>query len=251
MKPLLLVAAEAREFGGVRRRCRREARLGWPLRFARSAELAGRSVLMVANGAGPVMNLIGAGTKLVQGAGPALAGEACEVAWNKQKAEAFLSTGFCGALDPAIGAGEVFVASRVESPDGTLSLEARTPDGARPHASGRLISVDHVVQTVEEKRRLRQSGASAVEMEALAVGLRARQWGVPFYCVRGVTDLACEGFNLDFNTLRAEDGRLSTARVVWAAACRPIPLAPELYRLYHRSNLAVRALGDFLADCRF
>jgi adenosylhomocysteine nucleosidase len=234
VKPLLLVAAEAREFGGVRRRCRREARLGWPLRFARSAELAGRSVLMVANGAGP-----------------ALAGEACEVAWNKQKAEAFLSTGFCGALDPAIGAGEVFVASRVETPDGMLSLEARTPDGARPHASGRLISVDHVVQTVEEKWKLRQSGASAVEMEALAVGLRARQWGVPFYCVRGVTDLACEGFNLDFNTLRAEDGRLSTARVVWAAACRPIPLAPELYRLYHRSNLAVRALGDFLADCRF
>ncbi len=114
---------------------------------------------------------------MANGAGPALAGEACEVAWNKQRAEALISTGFCGALDPALGAGEVFVATRVESADGSLGLDARAPECPRPHASGRLVSVDHVVQTVEEKSSLRRSGASAVEMEALAVGTEGPRSG--------------------------------------------------------------------------
>jgi len=227
------VAADAREFAGLRRRCRHETRLKWPLRFARAAELSGRRVVLAANGAGA-----------------ALAAEACEVAWNKQRVEAILSTGFCGALDPALGAGEVLVASRVEATDGTLSVQARAPECERAHLSGRLFSVDRVVQTVQEKRRLHALGASAVEMEALAVGHRAVHWGVPFYCVRCVTDLAEEGFRLDYNAARAENGRLLMSRIVWAAARRPA-LVPELCQLHRRSRLAARNLGDFLADCRF
>ncbi|HSW49162.1 MAG TPA: hypothetical protein VLH09_03260 [Bryobacteraceae bacterium] len=234
METLLLVAAEARELAGIRRRCRGEKRLGWPVRFARTAELGGRRWILVANGAGP-----------------ALAGEACEVAWNKQKADALVSTGFCGALDPALIAGEVFVASRVESPDGKIALDAQLPEGAVPAATGRLISLDRVVQTAEEKAGLRALGGSAVEMEAVAVGLRASRWGVPFYCVRGVTDLANEDLELDFNAARRSDGRLSTAKILWAATRRPHRLAAELYRLNRRSHLAVTALGEYLADCRF
>lgn len=228
------MAAGAREFAGLRRRCRRETRLNWPLRFARAAELNGRSVVLVANGEGA-----------------ALAGEACEVAWNKRRAEAILSTGFCGALDPALVAGEVLVASRVEAPDGTLGVQARAPECEWPSASGRVFSVDRVIQTVQEKRSLRALGASAVEMEALAVGRRAVHWGVPFYCVRSITDLAGEGFRLDFNAARAEDGRFLTSRIIGAAARHPAVLVPELCRLYWRSRLAARILGDFLADCRF
>ncbi|MCL5744818.1 MAG: hypothetical protein M1541_12985, partial [Acidobacteria bacterium] len=209
-------------------------RLRRPPRSARAAEPNGCRLVLVANGEGA-----------------ALAGEACEVAWNKQRPEAILSIGFCGALDPALGAGEVLVASRVEAPDGTLSVQARAPECERPHASGRLFSVDRVIQTVQEKRKLRALGGSAVEMEALAVGHRAAQWGVPFYCVRCVTDLAEEGFRLDFNAARAEDGRLLTSRIVWAAARRPAALVPELHQLYWRCRLAARILGDFLADCRF
>ena len=231
---LLVVAAEAREFAGIRRHCRGERRLRWPLQFARRAELRGLLVVLVANGAGP-----------------ALAGEACEVAWMKHKADALVSTGFCGALDPALHAGEVFVATGVDAPGMGLKLEARTPECARPHSTGRLVSVDRVVQTVEEKKALRDSGALAVEMEAAAVGLRARVWGVPFYCVRSVTDLAEESFQLDLNAARGEDGRISVARILGAAVQRPHQMVPELCTLYRRSRLASRELGEFLADCRF
>jgi adenosylhomocysteine nucleosidase len=234
VETLLVVAAEAREFAGLRRHCRGERRLGWPLQFARRAELHGLRVVLVANGAGP-----------------ALAGEACEVAWMKQKADALVSTGFCGALDAALRIGGVFVASGVDAPDKGLRLEARTPECGRPHSTGRLVSVDRVVQTVEEKKRLRASGALAVEMEAAAVGQRARAWGVPFYCVRSVTDLAEESFQLDFNAARGEDGRFSTARILGAAVRRPRQVVPELCTLYKRSRLASRELGEFLADCRF
>jgi adenosylhomocysteine nucleosidase len=234
VETLLVVAAEAREFAGLRRHCRGERRLGWPLQFARRAELHGLRVVLVANGAGP-----------------ALAGEACEVAWMKQKADALVSTGFCGALDAALRIGGVFVASGVDAPDKGLRLEARKPECGRPHSTGRLVSVDRVVQTVEEKKRLRASGALAVEMEAAAVGQRARAWGVPFYCVRSVTDLAEESFQLDFNAARGEDGRFSTARILGAAVRRPHEVVPELCTLYRRSRLASRELGEFLADCRF
>lgn len=231
---ILVVAAEGRELAGILRRCRRRARLHWPVRFARYGELAGRRLFLVANGCGA-----------------ALAGEACEVAWNKQRAGAILSTGFCGALDPLLAAGDVFIGSRVESPNLSTALDATIPECAIPHAEGSLISTDHVVQTAEEKAQLRSGGAAAVEMEALAVALRAKHWGVPFYCVRAVTDLAGESFQLDFNAARDSKGRLSTAHVLWQAARRPTALVPELLRLYYRSHLAVRALGAAVANCRY
>jgi nucleoside phosphorylase len=231
---LLVVAAEARELAGIRKHCRRERRLGWPLRFARTAELNGRRLVLVANGAGA-----------------ALAGEACEVVWNKQKTEVIISTGYCGALDPALRAGDVFAASQVETPDGTLIIKAQVPACKRLFASGRIISVDHVVSSVEEKSRLCALGASAVEMEAVAVGLRATRWGVPFYCIRSVTDLAEEGFQLDLDAARAGDGRIRSSRILWAVARRPSAQVPEVCRLYRRSRLAARSLGDFFADCRF
>src|SRR5438874_991555 len=49
---LLLIAAEAREFSGLVQFCRNVKPLKWPVYSARSADLNGREVLLVANGAG-------------------------------------------------------------------------------------------------------------------------------------------------------------------------------------------------------
>ena len=113
------------------------------------------------------------------------------------------------------------------------------------------MSMDRVVTTVAEKRRLYAAGAAAVDMEAAAVALRALQEGLPFYCVRAVLDLASDGFMLDFNGLRSPDGRFSRMRILRAALARPWAAVPELMRLERRGRMAARALGDFLADCRF
>ncbi len=231
MKTVLVVAAESRELSGILRQCRQVERLDWPLQFARSGELNGQRLLMVAHGPGR------------------LAAQAADVALRREKVQAVVSTGFCGGLDASLKAGDVFVASRIAK-DGH-SYQAAQPAAGREFRSGALVSTDRVLGTAEEKRRLGASGASVVEMEAAAVAGRAEESGVPFYCVRAVMDPAREGFIFDFNVLRDRDGRFSRLRILRAALARPWASLPELIRIERQGRIAARALGDFLADCRF
>lgn len=232
MRTVLLVAAERRELRGILWRCGRVGKLSWPVRFARSAELNGQRLLLVAHGPG---------RKLVS--------EAIDVVLREEPADAVVSTGFCGALDGSLEVGDVFVATRVEN--GCAAYEAAQPATGQPFRSGTLVSTDHVVCSVAEKERLSAGGAAAVEMEAAAVAGRAGRHGLPFYCVRAVLDRATEGFTLDFNELRRSDGRFSRPRILRAALARPWAAVPQLMRLERRGRLAARALGEFLADCRF
>jgi hypothetical protein len=88
-------------------------------------------------------------------------------------------------------------------------------------------------------------------MEAAAVASEARAAGIPFFCVRVVLDLAGEDLRLDLEAARDRQGRFSRSRILRAALARPRLLIPELIRLERRSRLAARALGDFVAECRF
>jgi len=219
-----------------------------------------------------------------------------------ERVEAFVSTGFCGALEAGLNVGDIFVASDVNgeaarapdvsapsrsrlgntarmndsarlhtvtAPDvsapswSRLGNALRTNDSARLHTvtearpsgsaffTGPLISQDRVACSVEEKRALHQTGAAAVEMEAAAVQQVARDAGLPFYCVRVVSDTASETLALDFNRMRDEVGRFSRSRIVVAALRNPLQLFPQLMRLDRNCKSASNALGDFLAHCRF
>jgi hypothetical protein len=88
-------------------------------------------------------------------------------------------------------------------------------------------------------------------MEAALVARCAAEKGTPFFCVRTVMDRASDGFSLDFNKLRSADGRFSRPRIVVAALLRPFTAFAELLRLARQSSVAARALGEFIADCRF
>lgn len=234
MQTILLVAAEKRELAGVLRRCQRPEKLGWPLQFCWAGELAGQRVLMVADGPG---------RELARGA--------MRLALGRQRADAVVSTGWCGALEPDYGPGEIFVASRVEAAGENMSYTAGIPRTGQKFRSGCLVTVDRVVRTIEDKVRLRQAGAAAVDMEAAAVASEARAAGMPFFCVRVVLDLAGENLRLDLDAARDQDGRFSSSRILRAALAQPRRLVPELIRLERRSRLAARALGDFIAECRF
>ncbi len=230
---LLVLSAEPRELYGILKCCRAVRPLDWPVWFARSGELNRRPVSLVANGPGF-----------------RLAGQAVRAALERMETDAVISTGYCGALDPALGPGEVFVAEAVAA--GSERYAARMPQAMRNFRSGVLASCDRVVASGEEKRALaRESGAAAVDMESAAFAQGACRTGLPFYAVRAVLDGAGEGFTLDFNRLRGPDGRFSRARICGAALRHPLEAVPELIRLERRGRLAARALGDFFADCRF
>jgi adenosylhomocysteine nucleosidase len=219
---VLMVASDPRELTGVLAHCSDVRKVALPVRFARSAILNGASIVLVAHGPGFH-----------------LAAEAASVPVN---AAALVSTGSCGALDPALTPGDVLVAATVNG------IPCDRPCTTRKYRTGTLLSVDRVVGTIGEKRAL---NGSAVEMEAAAVAEAARERGARFYCVRAVLDSASEGFTLDFNRLRGRDGRFSPARIVAAALARPRAGIRELIYLERRTRLCSQALGDFLGDCRF
>jgi adenosylhomocysteine nucleosidase len=205
----LVVAAESRELQGILKRCGASAMLDWPAAFAREAKWRGDRWLLVANGPGKRL--------------------AAQVMEKRIEVDGVISTGFCGALDPALRVGDI--------------VDAR---------SRRIHTADRVAVTAREKAALFAStGAAAVEMEAAALEQAASAWRVPFYCFRAVSDTAAEDMPLDFNLYRDAAGRFSRGRIALAALARPFTAIPALLRLDRNCRIAAESLGDFFADCTF
>jgi adenosylhomocysteine nucleosidase len=163
--------------------------------------------------------------------------------------DAIVSMGFCGALDPALRIADIVVGATVFA-DGA-AFAAHSPVAGAPHRTGAVCSLDHVAATAAEKRQLHATGAVAVEMEAAGVARRARTLGLPFFCIKSVTDLAEETMANDFNKVLRSDGRFDTMKILALSLRRPWVRLPELVRLRQRCGLAARSLGEFIADCRF
>ncbi len=230
---ILLVAAEPREFDGLLRFCTGVRKVKWAVDWGRSGECEGRQFWMVANGAGA-----------------ARAGRAVEVACPECHPEAIVSMGFCGALDPALKIGDVLVATGVGGGPADSRLRAQLPALQFAH-TGVVASIDHVAQTATEKASLWASGASVVEMEAAGVAERTAAHGIPFFCVKSVTDLAGQSFVTDFNKALLSSGHFGTIRILASALRNPGKAFPELFRLRNSCRMATRTLGEFIAGCRF
>jgi len=211
---ILIVAAEAREFAGLMKRVGPGTPLQCPdIAYARDVMLRGRRAILIANGPGP---------RLVN---KALASSVIP-SW---KVTEVISTGFCGALDPALRIGDIVIAGE-----------------------GEIWSEDRVAVRADEKRRLRErTGARVVEMEFAAVQAKAREWGVPCRAVRVVSDSAGEDLPLDFNRYRDADGRFQLTRIAMAGLIRPFTILPRLMQLDRNSRLATEKLGAFFADSEF
>jgi adenosylhomocysteine nucleosidase len=229
---LLFVAADRREFDGFARRLENAQKLRWQADYAAEGRLHGRRALLVANGPGPE-----------------LAAAACDEAFERAEVGAIISTGLCGGLRPDLQVNDIFVATEVRSEG--IRYSARAPKCAVKYASGVLISQDRVAVTTVEKEALRRGGAAAVDMEAASVAGRAADRKAAFFCVRVVSDAADEGFDLDLNMVRGEDGRFDSRRMAVAAARNPVAVLPETLRLWRRITRASSVLGEFLAGCEF
>ncbi|HEY1184984.1 MAG TPA: hypothetical protein VGE89_12420 [Bryobacteraceae bacterium] len=244
---LLVVAAEDRELRGILAHAQQsgtDARVTGPTRtfvcqpaqvgagWARSAALGEHQVLLVANGAGP-----------------ARAAATVDRAAAAFRPEIIVCTGFCGALEDTLDVASVVVATEVMGANGRFG--ALAPPASLPHRLGVVLTIDHVAQSAAEKRSLRQTGATAVDMEAAAVGERSAALGLPFYCIKAVTDLAGEDMANDLNAAMRPDGHFDTIKILGSILGRPLSRVSELLRLRSRSARAACALGDFFADCRF
>ena len=219
---LLFIGADAREFTGLLPHWESVSPLHLPVHWARSGRWHGREVFAIANGAG--------------------CDRAFAAVLMAPRASAVCNIGFCGALDETLKIGDIVVVTEVRG--GDRSWPTAIPDGP-PSARGAVLSTDRIAQTAAEKRNLRATGASIVEMEAAGVARAAEDLGLPLFCVRAVSDLATEDFQNDFNAALMPDGRFSTFRLLTQLKLK------ELLELQKRTALASKKLGDFLAASSF
>lgn len=185
---------------------------------------------------------------IANGAGGERAAQAVEVA-SRAGATKVCNIGFCGALDESLKIGDIFVATGVRAHG--RDFPALQPVAKARYLEGVLESIDHVAGTAREKRDLRQTGAMVVEMEAGGVAAKAAELGLPFYCIRAVSDLAGETFSCDFNHALRRDGQFDTVRLLTSAMRQPLSRFPELLRLRRRCATASKNLAAFLAGCEF
>jgi len=226
---LTFIAAEPREFAGFLAHIDAQRVPRLPVHWARAGTWKQHEVLLIANGAGPVRS--------------ASAAKASGVA------AAIISVGFCGALDLDLKIGDVIVADKVFF--STQMFACRSIITSESFRHGAICSSARIAATAKEKELLHRSGAIAVEMEAGGIASVAQDRGIPFYCVRAISDLADESFCNDFNAVLGSDGRYRIGRLIGSALMQPHRRFPELLRLKQRCDMAAIRLGDFLDSCSF
>ena len=165
-------------------------------------------------------------------------------------AQALVSFGMAGGLDPALAPGTLFLPSDVVSADGAAVIATdrlwREQLGARvvqPVVGGRLLTTLKAVGTQADKARLfRQTGALAVDMESLAIAEVAHSRGLPFIAIRVIVDGASDTLPRAVTAAADSEGQLQIGRLLGALARQPGEL-PALIRLGQRYRAANRSLA--------
>lgn len=107
-----------------------------------------------------------------------------------------ISCGFSGALDPALAAGDVIIASSVRDETGDIEAVAdpilriarRAIHGHAHELEGEILCTTSVAATGDEKRALARPGRLAVDLESWTVARAAHKAGVPWLAVRAIVD---------------------------------------------------------------
>jgi adenosylhomocysteine nucleosidase len=163
-----------------------------------------------------------------------------------------LSAGFSGALHAQYQIGDVILATEVANTAGNrwpASWPGDLPPGEwrPPLHRGRVLTAPQLVGDVEQKGLLgRQHEAVAVDMETAVVAQRCTQHGVPFGCVRAISDDLGEPLSPRLVAC------LSTSRVsplrLAATLVRSPGLMGDLWRLAKQTKLAAEQLAAALGE---
>jgi adenosylhomocysteine nucleosidase len=154
------------------------------------------------------------------GMGEAAAGRACAIAMREAPLNTLVSLGWAGALSCGLQPGDAYVVNEVV--DGASGERFPTQSPARQGNAPpfKLVTIDHVALAVEKKRLGQSYQAVLVDMEAVTVARFARSQGIPFYCLKAVSDTATEVLP-DFSRYTDTQGQLQLAALLAHVAIRP------------------------------
>jgi adenosylhomocysteine nucleosidase len=163
-----------------------------------------------------------------------------------------LSAGFAGSLTAERRVGDVILATEVVDAEGgcwPVPWPGQLPPGEwrPPLHRGRLLTVPRLVGTAADKAALgAKHQAVAVDMESAVVVQRCATAGVPFGCVRVISDDVQTSLSPKLLALLA-GGRVSVWRLLAAVLGSP-GMAAELWRLARDTRFAAGRLAVALGE---
>jgi adenosylhomocysteine nucleosidase len=152
-----------------------------------------------------------------------------------------ISIGWAGALTDNIAAGSAHNCAGV--------IDARTGERFQCDAGAGSVwlATSPRVADEPEKRRLAATyKASLVDMEAAAVARLAAMRGIPFYCLKGVSD-PLNAKLPDFNRFIDPNGQFETSKFVLFALVRPW-MWPALVKMGENSRKASQSIAERLHE---
>jgi adenosylhomocysteine nucleosidase len=162
-----------------------------------------------------------------------------------------ISTGWAGALSEVYQPGQAYHVSEV--------IDARTGERFAADSTDRfprsqnrdlghpgcsLVTSPTVADYAEKRRLAATYEAGMVDMEAAGLARLAAMRGIPFYCVKGVSDGYSDKLP-DFNRFISTDGQFRLVRFVVFALFRPWRW-PALMRMGENSTRAAQAMAALL-----
>jgi adenosylhomocysteine nucleosidase len=109
-----------------------------------------------------------------------------------------------------------------------------------------LVTTPRVADVAGKQRLATAYHAGLVDMEAAAIARLAQTRGIPFYCLKGISDGYRDRLP-DFNPFITEDGQFMLTRFVVFVLLRPW-YWPALMRMGENSKSASRSISDSLLE---
>jgi len=184
------------------------------------------------------------GTEVVAtccGMGREPAARACLLAMEGGRLSAIASVGWAGALSCGMKAGEAYTVHEVIDGATGERYQTATEAPGRDETPVKLITTKRIAGKAEKRQLAENYGALLVDMEAATVGRLARVHGIPFYCLKAVSDGANELLP-DMNPFLTRAGQMRVGRLAASVAVRPQYWA-AMARMGRNSRLGAETLG--------
>lgn len=159
-----------------------------------------------------------------------------------------ISCGFSGALQEGMRVGDIVLANGIADTHGqSLKLELGMPaDPDNGLHVGRLLTVDEMIRTVDEKKELGEKhGAIAVDMESLAVAQICKETNTKFLAVRVISDDLSGDLPPEVLSILGSSGSMRVGAAMTSLWKRPSS-AKDMWRLRQQATNAAGRLATFL-----
>jgi adenosylhomocysteine nucleosidase len=168
-------------------------------------------------------------------------------------ADRVISTGWAGALSAEFASGKAYaITGVIDAENGerfvadSFALSPKSQNRKLMQPGLWLVTSSKVADQQEKQRLAASYHAGLVDMEAAAVARLARMRGIPFYCIKGVSDGLGDELP-DFNHFVLPDGRFRLVSFIGFVLLRP-RYWKSLMRMGENSKKAAKKIAESLLD---